>query len=122
MTGLSRVKGRDRVGKRRARPSKAKRQPRTLVSAEFDQARLASQTYLSVPEAMAYLRHVGTQHAFRVWATRRGIPKCRAASLCFLRRDLDEAVKPGGKSNVHGEQSAASRRAASSELSSPEVC
>jgi hypothetical protein len=52
-----------------------------------------STTYLTVPEAQAYLRFP-SRAAFRVWAKRNGLPCCRrgARTLLFLRRDLDDAV------------------------------
>lgn len=105
MAILRRVQGRDRVRKRAARSTQPKREPRALVGPELDQERLATRTYLTVVEAMAYIGGFRTQHAFRVWVTRRGIPKCRAAGLRFLRRDLDEAVQPPRKGS-HKEQSA----------------
>jgi hypothetical protein len=54
---------------------------------------LATQTYLSVDEALAYLRF-RTRKALYAWADRQRIPKCRRGrTLLFLRRDLDEALQ-----------------------------
>jgi hypothetical protein len=74
--------------------------------ADFDQDALVKRTYLTVDEAIAYLGGFPTRQAFRVWATRAGIPKCRAGGLRFLRRDLDVAVQ-GGRSEVRHERSVA---------------
>lgn len=55
---------------------------------------LSRQTYLSVDQATQYLCFP-SRNAFRLWAGRHGIPKCRRGrTLLFLRRDLDEAVQP----------------------------
>jgi len=64
-----------------------------------DLSRLATQTYLSVDEAITYLRvHLTARdprRAFYEWARRMHVPKCRVGRrLAFLRRDLDEAVRP----------------------------
>jgi hypothetical protein len=71
--------------------------------ADFDQAALAKRTYLTVDEAIAYLGGFPSRHAFRVWATRVGVPKFRAGGLRFMRRDLDDAAR--GKRFVRHEAS-----------------
>jgi Helix-turn-helix domain len=61
-----------------------------------DEARLARQTYLTVDEAVIYLRFV-SRAAIYHWADRQGVPKCRRGRvILFLRRDLDEAVRGHG--------------------------
>jgi len=62
---------------------------------DFDQAALARQTYLTIPELTAYLRFP-SEHACRLWLTRAGaIPKIRRGrTLLVLRRDVDGYLQP----------------------------
>lgn len=62
--------------------------------AEFDQEKLARQTYLTIREAMAYLRRTN-RNAFYDFLTTQRIPRCRMGRTVLLRRvDLDRAVAP----------------------------
>lgn len=89
-----------RVVKRRRSAAKTPRQARHLDAAQFDQRDLATRTYLTVDQAMAYLGGFPSENAFRLWVRRRGIPKCRANGLRFLRRDIDQSVQPYGQLNA----------------------
>jgi hypothetical protein len=63
----------------------------------MDIERLARQTYLTVPEAVAYLRFPSAS-ALYSWAYRRKMPRCHTGvngrgTVRFLRRDLDDAMQ-----------------------------
>ena len=54
---------------------------------------LATQTYLSLEEAGRYTRR--SPEAFRQWARRARLPKCRMGrSVLYRRRDIDLAIAP----------------------------
>jgi hypothetical protein len=96
-TRLKRVQRGKVVGQRGGRAAKAPLQTANVGDATFDQARLRTQTYLTVEELVAYLRFPSA-HACRVWVTRTGLPKCRRGrTLLVLRRDVDQAVQPGNQ-------------------------
>lgn len=88
--GARGVQRRKVVRKGRTRPAQPKLQAPDLNRPLVDVSRA---TYLSVPEAVEYLRF-GSAPAFYMWVGRHQIPKCRTGRrLLFLRRDLDEAVQ-----------------------------
>jgi hypothetical protein len=59
----------------------------------LDPERLRKQTWLTVPQVVAYL-HFPSEAAVREWATRHGIRKGRRGrTLVFRRTDLDRAVQ-----------------------------
>lgn len=89
--GTRQVKRVQVVTQRRRRASGAQLQATQLDRAPLH---LAGATYLTVPEAVEYLRFA-SKPALYLWAERHQIPKCRRGrTLLFLRRDLDEAVQP----------------------------
>jgi len=67
----------------------------------FNLEALARQTYLTLPEAAAYLSFTPTEYrdplkAFYCWVVRAGVPRCYVGrKLRFRRRDLDRAVTGG---------------------------
>jgi hypothetical protein len=68
------------------------------MDAAFDQERLATQTYLTVPEPAAYGRFQ-SENAAWLWLGRNidKVPKCRRGrSVTVLRRDYDRAVQQRG--------------------------
>ena len=66
--------------------------PRDARDPSLDQNLLRKQTWLTVPQAMAYLQFP-SEAAVREWATRHGIRKGRRGrTLVFRRTDLDRAV------------------------------
>lgn len=86
-----------RISKTRRRPSKPSRELPNLPDPLFDQVLLGKQTWLTVPQAAAYLQFP-SDAAMREWASRHRIRKGRRGrTLVFRRTHLDEAVQPAGK-------------------------
>lgn len=88
------VKPRKRVVQGGRGPAQSKRQTTDLRHARLD---LERQTYLTVSEAVVYLRFtrcVQPENALYQWVRDHRIPKCRRGrTVLFLRRDLDQAVQ-----------------------------
>lgn len=96
--------GGGKLAARGCRAPKAPRQSLDLPRPEFDQQRLATQTYLTVPELCQYGRFK-SENATWKWlglpANVRRVPKCRRGrAVTILRRDYDRAVQ-----QRHAEQS-----------------
>jgi hypothetical protein len=83
------VKGLQCISESGCRSSGAKREPPNLPTPTLDFSRA---TYLSVPEAVTYLRFSSRDALYR-WVRRYRIPKCGTGRVLFLRRDLDEAMQ-----------------------------
>lgn len=107
------------VRQRGRRASKAKRQPRHLVDAPVDFARLERQPYLTIPELCAY-GSFGTKRAAYHFLAKH---KVLWAAGRVRRRDFDRALErlAEERQRRHGQQSRAATSTASSELSSPEA-
>lgn len=88
------MKRQKRVVQRRGRSPQPSRQSSDLRNAEFDQARLATQTYLTVRQLVAYWPHFETEKAAYKFLERHRVPKCRdGRAFCILRRDFDAVVQ-----------------------------
>jgi excisionase family DNA binding protein len=95
MSAVTRVGGPERgevVEQRGAAPALPQGETGQLCNTSFEA--LGRMTYLTVAEAAMYLRCPSVK-AFRKFADRARLPKCRAGrKVLFFRKDLDAAVQP----------------------------
>lgn len=88
------------AGRRQVVLERRTRAPREFLDPpDLDEPRghpLVRSPYLTAEEAAVYVRSA-TVRAFYKWRVKYGVPACRAGrfgKLLFLRRDLDDALKP----------------------------